>query len=46
MCRDHTLDDLGYARPVSPIGSRSLTSRRVAEKIGMTPEKQTYKWGK
>jgi RimJ/RimL family protein N-acetyltransferase len=45
-CRDHGFDTLGYDRLVSLIDPGNLASRRVAEKVGMTLEKQTHKWGK
>jgi len=45
-CRDHGFDHLGRDRLVSLIDPGNLASRRVAEKVGMTLEKQTHKWGK
>ena len=45
-CRDHGFDVLGYGRLVSLIDPENLASRRVAEKVGITLEKRTHKWGK
>lgn len=39
--RDHGFDDLGLTRLISLIHPDNLPSRRVAEKNGMTPEKET-----
>jgi RimJ/RimL family protein N-acetyltransferase len=45
-CRDHAINKLGYTRLVSLIDPANTASRRVAEKIGMTLEKEIEKWGK
>jgi RimJ/RimL family protein N-acetyltransferase len=39
--RDHGFDDLKLSRLISLIHPDNLASRRVAEKNGMTPEKET-----
>jgi RimJ/RimL family protein N-acetyltransferase len=39
--RDYAFDDLGLARVISLIHPENKASRRVAEKNGMTPEKET-----
>jgi [ribosomal protein S5]-alanine N-acetyltransferase len=39
--RDHAFDDLQLSRVISLIHPDNIASRRVAEKNGMTPEKQT-----
>ena len=39
-------DDLGYARLISLIDPANGASRRVAEKVGMSPERLTRKWDK
>lgn len=39
--RDHAFSKLGIARVISLIHPDNVTSRRVAEKNGMTPEKET-----
>jgi len=39
--RDHAFDDLHLPRVISLIHPDNLASRRVAEKNGMTPEKET-----
>jgi [ribosomal protein S5]-alanine N-acetyltransferase len=44
--RDHGFHTLGYARLISLIDPGNLASRRVAEKIGLTQEKEVEKWGK
>ena len=44
--RDHGFDTLGYERLVSLIDPGNLASRRVAEKVGLTLEKEVEKWGK
>ncbi len=44
-CRDHGFA-LGYDRLVSLIDPGNLASLRVAEKVGMTLEKEVEKWGK
>lgn len=43
--RDHGFA-LGYDRLVSIIDPGNLASRRVAEKTGLTLEKEVWKWGK
>ena len=43
-CRDHGFA-LGHDRLVSLIDPGNLASRRVAEKVGMTLEKEVEKWG-
>lgn len=44
--RDHGFQALGFERLVCLIDPRNLASRRVAEKIGLTLEKETWKWNK
>ena len=44
--RDHGFDTLGYERLVSLIDPGNLASRRVAEKVGLTLEKEVEKWVK
>jgi RimJ/RimL family protein N-acetyltransferase len=44
--RDHGFNTLGYERLVSLIDPGNLASRRVAEKVGLTLEKEIEKWGK
>jgi len=44
-CRDHGFA-LGHDRLVSLIDPGNLASRRVAEKTGLTLEKEVEKWGK
>ena len=44
-CRDHGFA-LGHERLVSLIDPVNLASRRVAEKVGLTLEKEAEKWGK
>jgi RimJ/RimL family protein N-acetyltransferase len=39
-CRDYGFDQLGFTRLVSLIHVRNMASRRVAEKVGMTLEKE------
>jgi RimJ/RimL family protein N-acetyltransferase len=39
--RDHAFDDLHLPRVISLIHPENVASRRVAEKNGMTPEKET-----
>jgi ribosomal-protein-alanine N-acetyltransferase len=39
--RDHAFDDLQLSRVISLIHPENIASRRVAEKNGMTPEKET-----
>ncbi|MEA2498757.1 MAG: hypothetical protein QOH26_1162, partial [Actinomycetota bacterium] len=43
-CSDHARRDLGLGRLISLILPANMASRRVAEKIGMTVEKETV-WG-
>jgi ribosomal-protein-alanine N-acetyltransferase len=43
-CRDYGFNQLGYRRLISLIGPANLASRRVAEKVGMTLEKEIIKW--
>ena len=45
-CRDYGFARLGLARLVSLIDVRNVPSRRVAEKLGMTLEREIIKWGK
>jgi len=45
-CRDYGLDVLGQRRLVSLIDPGNAASRRVAEKVGMTLEKEILKWDK
>jgi [ribosomal protein S5]-alanine N-acetyltransferase len=44
--RDHGFNTLGCERLVSLIDPGNLASRRVAEKIGLTLEREVEKWGK
>lgn len=44
--RDHGFHTLGYGRLVSLIDPRNLPSRRVAERVGLTLEKEVWKWNK
>jgi ribosomal-protein-alanine N-acetyltransferase len=44
--RDHGFHTLGYERLVSLIDPGNLASRRVAEKVGLSHEKEVEKWGK
>ena len=45
-CRDHGFMRLGFTRLISLIDPANAASRRVAEKLGMTLEKDITKWGK
>jgi len=45
-CRDHGFLRLGFTRLISLIDPANVTSRRVAEKVGMTQEKEITKWSK
>jgi [ribosomal protein S5]-alanine N-acetyltransferase len=45
-CRDHGFLRLGFTRLISLIDPANVASRRVAEKLGMTQEKEITKWGK
>ena len=45
-CRNYGFSHFGYKRLVSLIDPGNIASRRVAEKIGMTLEKQIIKWNK
>lgn len=47
-CRDHAFGSLGLARVVSLPDSANLASRRVAEKVGMTLERELWieRWHK
>jgi ribosomal-protein-alanine N-acetyltransferase len=44
--REHGFMRLGFTRLISLIDPANVTSRRVAEKLGMTLEKDITKWGK
>jgi ribosomal-protein-alanine N-acetyltransferase len=44
--RDHGFHTLGYERLVSLIDPGNLASRRVAEKVGLTMEREVEKWRK
>jgi [ribosomal protein S5]-alanine N-acetyltransferase len=44
--RDYGFHTLDYRRLVSLIDPGNVASRRVAEKVGMTLEKQVWKWNK
>ena len=44
--RDHGFHALGYERLVSLIDPGNLASRRVAERVGLTLEKEVWKWNK
>jgi [ribosomal protein S5]-alanine N-acetyltransferase len=43
-CRDYCFDELGISRLIALVRPVNLPSRRVAEKIGMAVEKETF-WG-
>ncbi len=43
-CRDYGFGSLGLDRLVSLIAPDNLPSRRVAEKVGMTLEREVHKW--
>ena len=43
-CKEYGFDLLGLGRLVSLIAPDNLPSRRVAEKVGMTLEREVYKW--
>jgi RimJ/RimL family protein N-acetyltransferase len=45
-CRDFALNALGLTRLISLIDPANFASRRVAEKVGMTPEGYVNKWEK
>lgn len=45
-CRDYAFERLRYTRVISLIDPGNIASRRVAEKVGMYLEKQTFKWNK
>jgi RimJ/RimL family protein N-acetyltransferase len=45
-CRDYGFNQLGFTRLISLIDVRNMASRRVAEKAGMTLEKEIVKWNK
>jgi RimJ/RimL family protein N-acetyltransferase len=45
-CRDHGFLRLSFTRLISLIDPANVASRRVAEKLGMTQEKEIIKWGK
>jgi len=44
-CRDYGFDRLGYDRLISLIGPDNLPSRRVAERVGLTLEKEIERRG-
>jgi RimJ/RimL family protein N-acetyltransferase len=44
-CRDHASGKLGLNRLISLIHPGNIPSRRVAEKVGMTLEREVEKWG-
>lgn len=43
-CRDYCHDELGITRLIALVRPVNVPSRRVAEKIGMTVERETF-WG-
>ncbi|MCP3980530.1 MAG: GNAT family N-acetyltransferase [bacterium] len=43
-CREYAFDTLGIDHVISIIHPQNMSSRRVAERNGMTIEKQTVKW--
>jgi RimJ/RimL family protein N-acetyltransferase len=45
-CRDYGFEQLGLSRLISLIAPGNIVSRRVAEKVGMTLERQIIKWNK
>jgi RimJ/RimL family protein N-acetyltransferase len=45
-CRDYAVNRLGHTRLISLIDPGNLASRRVAEKVGMSREKEIVKWNK
>jgi RimJ/RimL family protein N-acetyltransferase len=45
-CRDYAVNRLGHTRLISLIDPGNLASRRVAEKVGMSVEKEIVKWSK
>lgn len=45
-CRDYGFSHFGYKRLVSLIDPANTPSIRVAERVGMKFEKQTFKWDK
>lgn len=45
-CRDYGINRLGYTRLISLIDLHNLASKRVAEKIGMAFEKETFMFDK
>lgn len=45
-CRDYGFQHQGLSRLISLIAPGNLASRRVAEKVGMTLERQIVKWNK
>lgn len=45
-CRDYAFERLNYSRVISLIDPGNIASRRVAEKVGMSVEKQIEKWSK
>lgn len=45
-CRDYGINRLGYTRLISLIDPANIASKRVAEKIGMAFEKETFMFNK
>jgi RimJ/RimL family protein N-acetyltransferase len=45
-CRDYAYNELALKRLISLIHPGNLPSRRVAEKVGMTLEREVEKWGR
>lgn len=45
-CRGYATDALGYKRLISLIDPANMASRPVAEKVGMSLEKEIIKWDK
>jgi RimJ/RimL family protein N-acetyltransferase len=45
-CRDYASNELALKRLISLIHPGNLPSRRVAEKVGMTLEREVEKWGR
>ncbi|MEC3609339.1 GNAT family N-acetyltransferase [Bacillus glycinifermentans] len=45
-CKRYGFENMNVQKLVSLIDIKNLASRKVAERIGMTPEKHIRKWGK
>lgn len=44
--RDYGFEKLGVNRLISPIDPNNIASQKVAKKVGLTYEKDTYMWNK